>query len=95
MSAIKWTENIFAALRKMADKSRFRLELTKAEIDALVDNTTPRNTKMLQKFEKNNIAVSTNITKVTCFELKNSFPPQVNFYNCTNIQVFYNFGPSN
>ena len=29
----------------MADKSRFGPELTGAEIDALVDNTTPGNTK--------------------------------------------------
>ena len=29
----------------MADISRFGPELTKAEIDALVDNTTPGNTK--------------------------------------------------
>ena len=28
----------------MADKSRFGPELTEAEIDALVDNTTPGNT---------------------------------------------------
>ena len=33
-SAIKRTENIFAARRKMADKSRFGPELSKAEIDA-------------------------------------------------------------
>ena len=29
----------------MADKGRFGPGLTEAEIDALVDNTTPRNTK--------------------------------------------------
>ena len=29
----------------MADKNRFGPELTEAEIDALVDNTTPGNTK--------------------------------------------------
>ena len=29
----------------MADKSRFGPELTEPEIDALVDNTTPGNTK--------------------------------------------------
>ena len=29
----------------MADKSRFGPELTKAKVDALVDNTTPGNTK--------------------------------------------------
>ena len=29
----------------MADKSSFGLELTEAEIDALVDNATPGNTK--------------------------------------------------
>ena len=31
----------------MADKSRFGPELAEAEIDALVDNTTPGNTKEL------------------------------------------------
>ena len=35
---------------KMADKSRFGSELTEAEVNALVDNTTPSNTKKVTKF---------------------------------------------
>ena len=34
----------------MADKSRFGSELTEAEINALVDNATPSNTKKVTKF---------------------------------------------
>ena len=35
---------------KMADKSRFGSELTEAEVNALVDNATPSNTKKVTKF---------------------------------------------
>ena len=37
MSAIKQAENIFAALRKMADKSHFGPELSEAKIEAPVE----------------------------------------------------------
>ncbi|XP_068684815.1 uncharacterized protein [Montipora foliosa] len=48
------------------------------------------------QIHKNDIAVSTNTTNnVTRLEHENHFPPQLNFYNCTNVQVFNNFGPSN
>ena len=43
----------FTVLRlreKMADKSRFGSELTEAEMNALVDNATPSNTKKVTKF---------------------------------------------
>ena len=48
------------------------------------------------QIHENNIAVSTNTANtVTRLGEENHFPPQLNFYNCTNVQVFNNFGPSN
>ena len=45
-SATKRAEKVFLQLgEKMANKSSFGPELTEAEIDALINNTTPGNTK--------------------------------------------------
>ena len=44
---------VFRLREKMADKSGFGLELTEAEINALVDNAIPSNTKKVTKFGMN------------------------------------------